>query len=482
VDWRAGVVYQIYPRSFMDSDGDGIGDLDGIVMRLDHLVDLGVSALWLSPIYPSPMADFGYDVSDYEGVDPVFGSLEAWDRLVHESHARGLRVLLDLVPCHSSIEHPWFREHPDWYIWGGDGEAPPNNWLSAFGGPAWSKDARTGHWYLHSFYPEQPDLDWHNPEVVLAFQRVLRFWVDRGADGFRLDAIDRLVKDRRLRDNPPATAPFGLPLNPEEARLEARYSRDQPEVVEALAALREAVGDALLVGEVYVPTARMAPYLSQLDRAFVFELLHAPWEEPALRGAIEAAAALRGRPGAGPAWVFSNHDFGRLSTRFGRDNERAAAVLLLTLPGTAFLYQGDEIGLANGPGAQPPHDRLGRDVCRHPMQWDASEHGGFTTGEPWLPVVDPAQRNVESQRDDPGSMMSLYKRLIELRRELDPSFRLVDLGTGVLAFERGSDLVALNLSPEPARLPRGEVLLESAAEAVSRGVLAPHCAAVVRPG
>ena len=480
MDWRAGVVYQVYPRSFMDSDGDGVGDLDGIAARLDHLVELGVSALWLSPIYPSPMADFGYDVSDYEDVDPVFGSLESWDRLVAEARDRDLRVLLDLVPCHSSIEHPWFREHPDWYIWGGDGDGPPNNWLSAFGGPAWSRHPQTGRWYLHSFYPEQPDLDWHNPEVVEAFQEVLRFWVDRGADGFRLDAIDRLVKDRELRDNPPATAPFGLPLHPDEAVLEPRYSRDRPEVVDALAALRAAVGDALLVGEVYVPTARMAPYLTQLDRAFVFELLHAPWEKRALRDAIEAAAALRGRPGAGPAWVFSNHDFGRLSSRFGRENERAAAVLLLTLPGTAFLYQGDEIGLANGPGAQPPHDRLGRDVCRHPMQWDASEHGGFTTGTPWLAAVDPAERNVAAQREDPASLMNLYKRLIALRRDLDPAFRVVELSPEVLTFERGSDLVALNLSSEPVQLPSGEVLLESAPGALTRGSLAGHAAAVVR--
>jgi alpha-glucosidase len=481
VDWRAGVVYQIYPRSFMDSDGDGVGDLDGITARLDHLVDLGVSALWLSPIYPSPMADFGYDVSDYTDVDPLFGSLEAWDRLVAEARGRGLRVLLDLVPCHSSIEHPWFREHPDWYIWGGDGDQPPNNWLSAFGGRAWSKDAQTGRWYLHSFYPEQPDLDWHNPAVVAAFQQVLRFWIDRGADGFRLDAIDRLVKDRELRDNPPATQPFGLPLHPEEETLEPRYSRDQREVVTALAALREAVGDALLVGEVYVPTARMEPYLTQLDRAFVFELLHASWEEPALRTAIEAAADLRGRPGAGPAWVFSNHDFGRLSSRFGRENERAAAVLLLTLPGTAFVYQGDEIGLANGPGTQPPHDRLGRDTCRHPMQWDASQHGGFTSGTPWLPAVDPAERNVAAQCDDPASLMSLYKRLIALRRELDPSFHLVELGSNVLAFERGNDLVAVNMNSEPIALPRGEVLLESAGGAVSGGALAARAAAVIRP-
>jgi alpha-glucosidase len=400
---------------------------------------------------------------------------------VAEAHARGLRVLLDLVPCHSSIEHPWFREHPDWYIWGDDGGRPPNNWLSAFGGRAWSRDRVTGRWYLHSFYPEQPDLDWHNPEVVEAFQEVLRFWIGRGADGFRLDAIDRLVKDRDLRDNPPASTPFGLPLNPEEEVLDPIYSRDRPDVVEALAALRQAVGDALLVGEVYVPTARMAPYLTELDRAFVFELLHAPWDAAALRTAIAAAAGLRGRPGAGPAWVFSNHDFGRLSSRFGREHERAAAVLLLTLPGTAFLYQGDEIGLANGPGTNPPHDRLGRDTCRHPMQWDASPTGGFTTGDPWLPAVDPAERNVAAQRNDEGSLLSLYRRLIELHDQLAPEFRIVDLGPSVLAFERGADLVAVNVSADPVSIPACDLVLESEPGAVGNGALAPHAAAVLRP-
>ena len=256
--WQEAVVYQIYPRSFQDSDGDGVGDLPGITQRLDHLVYLGVDALWLSPIYPSPLADFGYDVSDYTGIDPQFGTLDDFDELVAAAHERGLRVLLDLVACHTSIEHPWFREHPDRYIWS-PVDGPPNNWVSAFGGPAWSRDDETGRWYLHSFYPEQPDLNWRNAEVVAAMQDVVRFWLGRGVDGFRLDAIDRLVKDEQLRDDPPASKPFPLPLHPDAAPLEMRYSGNRPEAIEVLRALREAAGDALLVGELFRPVGEYAP-------------------------------------------------------------------------------------------------------------------------------------------------------------------------------------------------------------------------------
>ena len=229
--WRDAVIYQIYPRSFQDSDGDGVGDLAGIERRLDHVAELGAAAVWLSPIYPSPLADFGYDVSDYRSVDPVYGDLEAFDQLVEAVHERGLRLLMDLVPCHTSIEHRWFTEHPDWYIWadGRDG-GPPNNWVAAFGGSAWTRDERSGRWYLHSFYPEQPDLDWRNPEVVRAMQDVIRFWLARGVDGFRIDAIDRLVKDAELRDDPPASAPFALPLPDEYAQLEHLYSANSPDI------------------------------------------------------------------------------------------------------------------------------------------------------------------------------------------------------------------------------------------------------------
>ena len=469
------VVYQIYPRSFQDSDGDGVGDLKGIASRLDHLVELGVDALWLSPIYPSPLADFGYDVSDYTAVDPVYGTLDDLDALVSAAHGRGLRLLLDLVPCHTSIEHPWFREHPDWYIWADR----PNNWLGAFGGSAWTFHEGHGRYYLHSFYPEQPDLDWRNPEVVEAMHGVFRFWLERGVDGFRIDAIDRLLKDPELRDDPPASEPFGLPVREDEARLALSNSRNHPDTSAALAGIRRAVGDAFLVGEVYLPSAKWQPYVEHLDAVFAFELLHAPFEAEPLRAAVEAATGLRGRRGRGAAWVMSNHDFGRMATRFGVENTRAAALLLLTLPGTAFVYQGDEIGQVEGPGADPPLDRAGRDRHRHPMQWDPAPGGGFTGGEPWLPLVDPERRSVAAQAGDPDSMLSLYRDLIALRPRLGPDIRMVDAEPGVLAYERGEHLVAINVSDRELAAPASGALLESERGALRDGRLAPHSGAVV---
>ena len=464
------VVYQIYPRSFQDSDGDGVGDLAGIRSRLDHLAWLGVDALWLSPIYPSPMADFGYDVSDYTDVDPAFGDLAAFDQLVEQAHARGLRVLMDMIPCHTSIEHRWFREHPDWYIWADK----PNNWVSAFGGSAWT---RLGdRYYLHSFYPEQPDLDWRNQEMIAAMQDALSFWIERGAAGYRVDAIDRLLKDRELRDDPPASEPFGLPLSDEEAKLALSNSRNAPDTGRALARIREAVGDALLVGEVYLPSARWQPYLEHLDAAFAFELLHAPWDAEVLRRAIAATTERRGA-----AWVLSNHDFGRLVTRFGPENARAAALLLLTLPGPAFLYQGDEVGLADGPGGERVYDRAGRDRFRHPMQWDGSPSGGFTTGEPWLPAVDPENTNVEAQRDDPGSTLSLVRDLLALRRVLGDGLELVDAPPGVLAYRRGDHWIAINTTAEEQRIPfHGEAVLETEPGALRGGTLAGHNGVITR--
>jgi alpha-glucosidase len=473
--WRDAVVYQIYPRSFQDSDGDGIGDLRGIARRLDHLSYLGVDALWLSPIYPSPLADFGYDVSDYSAVDPVFGSLEDFDALVRAAHERGLKVLLDLVPSHTSIHHPWFREHPDWYVWS-PVDGPPNNWRAAFGGSAWSRDERSGRWYLHSFYPEQPDLDWRNPEVAEAMQGVVRFWLDRGADGFRLDAIDKLIKDDRLRDDPPATGTFPLPLFADAADLDHVYSGNRPEVIGALRALRTAAGDALLVGEVFLGSSEYPRYLEVLDLVFGFEFLFAPWDAERLRAAIAPAAEL-GRV----AWVMSNHDFDRLASRVGRENVRAAALLLLTLPGVAFVYQGDEIGLANGPGGDPPYDRAGRDAMRHPMQWDASPAGGFTTGVPWLPPIDPLKRNVEAQCADPGSLLDFYRRLIELRPSLGQGFRLLGPMPGVVAFERGDHVVAVNTTADAqAAPPLGEIIVETRSSAVEAGRLGPHAGAIAR--
>lgn len=471
--WRDAVVYQVYPRSFQDSDGDGVGDLAGIRARLDHLAWLGVDALWLSPIYPSPLADFGYDVSDHTGVDPVYGTLEDLDLLVRAAHGRGLRLLMDVVPCHTSIEHPWFRERPDWYVW----TDRPNNWVSAFGGPAWT--ARDGRYYLHSFYPEQPDLDWRNPEVVEAMQGVLCFWADRGVDGFRLDAIDRLLKDPELRDDPPAGEPFGLPLREHQWGLAPTRSRNAPDIGTALAAIRAAVPEAFLVGEAYQPSARWRPYLDQLDVLFAFELLHAPWEAGALRVALEACCAW---PGA--AWVMSNHDFGRLATRFGDDNARAAAMLLLTLPGVAFLYQGDEIGMGDGSGGERSFDRAGRDRYRHPMQWDPSPGGGFSDGEPWLPPVDPPRRNVADQRGDPGSFLSLVRRLIAVRAGLEGPLELLDAAEGLLAYRRGEHVVAINTGDEPlpAPLPAdAEAVLGTHPGALCHGRVAPHAAVLARP-
>jgi alpha-glucosidase len=467
--WRDAVIYQVYPRSFQDSDGDGLGDLPGIEQRLDHLTWLGVDALWLSPIYPSPMHDFGYDVSDYKGIDPVFGSLDDFDSLVAAARARGLRVLLDVVPCHSSIEHPWFSEHPDWYIW----REGPNNWLSAFGGSAWSP--LNGRYYLHSFYPEQPDLDWRNEEVIAAMQDALRFWIDRGAAGYRVDAIDRLLKDPELRDDPPATGePFGLPLSDEELKLALTHSRNAPDTPKALARIREAVGDHLLVGEVYLPSAKWQPYLEHLDVAFAFELLHARWDASLLRAAIEATTR---RPGA--AWVLSNHDFGRLVTRFGAENARSAALMLLTLPGPAFLYQGDEIGLADGPGGERVYDRAGRDRFRHPMQWDASPNGGFTTGDPWLRAVEPERVNVEAQRDDPRSTLSLVRDLLALRRVLGDGLELLEAAPGVLAYVRGEHTIAVNTTADERPAPLdGEVVLETDPGALRGRTLAPHSGAI----
>jgi alpha-glucosidase len=473
------VVYQVYPRSFQDTDGDGIGDLAGIERRLDHLTWLGVDALWLSPIYPSPLADMGYDVADYEDVSRDYGTLAGFDSLVAAAHERGLKLLMDLVPCHTSIEHRWFLDHPERYVWS-DRDGPRNNWVATFGGSAWSPDPHGRGWYLHSFYPEQPDLDWRNPDVVAAMQGVIRFWLERGVDGFRIDAIDRLVKDAEFRDDPPASVPFALPLPDEYARLEHLYSTNSPDIGAALAALREAAGDALLVGEVYLPAAQVAPYLDQLDMAFGFELFHAPWERDALASALAAGVALErdGRPAT--AWVLSNHDFARLPTRFGPENVRAAALLLLTLPGTAFVYQGDEIGMADGPGADPPIDRAGRDGARHPMQWEPTPTGGFSDGTPWLPATDPHARNVRDQRDDPRSLLTLYRELIALRRRLEgEAFELLEAGPGVLAYRRGAHVVAINLGAEPSALPAGagDPLLVTAPLA-DGGKLAPHAGVV----
>jgi alpha-glucosidase len=477
--WEHAVVYEIYPRSFQDSDGDGVGDLDGIAGRLPYLRDLGVDAIWLTPIYPSPGADCGYDVSDHGAVAPEFGGDEAFDRLVATAHEMGIRVMLDLVVSHTSIEHPWFSEHPDWYVWR-DGDAPPNSWLASFGGPAWS---RLGdRWYLHSFFPEQPDLDWANPEVRAAMGDMIRGWVERGVDGFRVDAVDRLGKDPGLRDDPQAVEPFPLPVAPGQELLDLVHSRDGAEIAVALETLREAAGDVPLIGEVYLPGPRLGPYLPYFDRVFAFDLLHAEWEPTAIAAVIERIA---GPEGDALALVTSNHDFSRVATRWGPEAVRNAALLLLALPGPAFVYQGEELGMEDGPGGSPPVDRFGRDSFRHPMPWADGHAGGFSGGEPWLPATGAPGGSAESQAADPSSVLSLFKRLIAARGELAGGVSNVTERDGLLGFERGSGhVVLLNLSGEPRqdeRLVDRVTLVESAPGVVSGGELAPHAGAVMAP-
>jgi alpha-glucosidase len=461
------VVYQVYPRSFQDSNGDGEGDLRGIAARLDHIARLGADAVWLSPIYPSPFADGGYDVADYEDVDPRFGTVADAEALIAAAHERGLRLLLDAVPCHTSIEHRWFREHPDWYVWS-PVDGPANNWLGTFGGRAWSPDPDGRGWYLHSFYREQPDLDWRNPAAPEAFGRGLRFWLDRGVDGFRVDAIDRVLKDPELRDDPPASGPSPLFEHGEVGTLEHRHSRNAPDVGVALAQLRAAAGDdAVLIGEAYLPSGKLGPYLEHLDACFSFDLLQAGWSPEALRAAIGAAPERA-------AWVLSNHDFSRLPDRVGVGNARAAALLLLTLPGPAFVFQGDELGQADGPGRTPPDDRAGRDRHRHPMAWDESRRWGFTAGDPWLPVERPAGGTVAEQERDPDSMLHLYRRLIARRRDLRGPVELLEADEGLVTFRRGEHLVALNATDEPRPAPRsGDVVLRTGGDSPTPRALGP---------
>ena len=484
--WERGVIYQVYPRSFQDSSGDGVGDLPGIRARLDYLRWLGADAVWLSPFYPSPMADFGYDVSDYRGVDPLFGTLADFDALVADAHRLGLRVILDFVPNHTSDRHPWFvesraaRDSPkrDWYIWRDPppGGGPPNNWLSVFGGSAWEFDPPTGQFYYHAYLREQPDLNWRNPAVREAMLDVMRFWLDRGADGFRVDVIWHLVKDERFRDNPPN--PAYVPHESPYRSLLATYTTDRPEVHDIIAAMRAVLdgypGDRMMVGEVYLPVERLVTYYGAGGKGahlpFNFQLVELPWHAPTVAAAVNAYEAAL--PAYGwPNWVLGNHDKPRIAGRVGRAQARVAAVLLLTLRGTPTLYYGDELGM---PSVYVPEDRvqdpweknlpgfgLGRDPVRAPMPWDGSPSAGFTTGTPWLPLPPDADRMcVAAQRDDPASTLSLYRRLIALRRAepalLSGVYRPVGFGDHWFAYLRETAdrryLVALNFSHEPLTL------------------------------
>ncbi|HEX8941127.1 MAG TPA: alpha-amylase family glycosyl hydrolase [Candidatus Limnocylindrales bacterium] len=462
--WRHGVIYQVYPRSFQDSNGDGIGDLAGITSRLDHLNDgtpasLGVDAIWLSPFYRSPMADFGYDVADYRDVHPDYGSLADFDELLRQAHRRGIRVLVDLVPNHTSHEHPWFVDsragrdaaRRDWYVWRdpAPGGGPPNNWRSTFRrtGPAWTFDPRTGQYYLHSFLPEQPDLDWWNPAVRAAMDEVLRFWLDRGVDGFRVDVAHKMARDPELRDNPPDLDAPGVRRRDEDW---------EPAVHDILRGFRRVLDgypERMAVGEVFIlDPRRMVRYygeaLDELHLAFNFSFLRQPWLAEGFRAAADEYESVL-PPGAWPDYTLSNHDNPRARSRYDRDDgesgrrrARVGMLMLLTLRGTPFLYYGEEIGQADGE-VRPEQvvDVAGRDPERTPMQWDDGPAAGFTTGTPWLPVgAEARQVNVAAQRDDPASMLTFVRRAIWYRKASPAlrwgSYRSLDVAGGVFGYVR----------------------------------------------
>jgi alpha-glucosidase len=505
--WKRGIIYQIYPRSFMDSNADGIGDLEGVIEKLDYLNDgtpdsLGVDAIWFSPTFPSPMKDFGYDVSDYTDVHPDFGNLATMDRLIEEAHKRGIRVVLDFVPNHSSDKHPWFvesrssRESPkrDWYVWRDakpDG-SPPNNWIAAFGGPAWEWDQKTQQYYLHSFLVEQPDLNWRNPDVEQAMHDVLRFWMRRGIDGFRIDVMDRIIKDEHLRDNPPETN--------ERFRVLAQtmmqrhiYDRDWPDTFDAVKRIRKVVDEypeRMTVGEVFGPPENIVRYYggeaaNGLHMAFNFPLVRIftdRWRADHVRSRVDQFEAALPRS-CWPNYVLGNHDVDRVASRLnddgmGQARARVAALLLLTLRGTPFIYYGDEIGMEN---VDVPEEQLqdparfyahGRDPERTPMQW--TESGGFTRGaRTWLPYGD-LRTNVEDQLATRDSLLSLYRRITWFRRSSKAlthgDYEAVDgVPEGIFAYTRSHGderlLVVLSFMPQPMRfeLPEGLTPVETIA-------------------
>jgi len=520
--WKSAVIYQIYPRSFQDSNGDGVGDLPGIVRRLPYLSELGVDALWVSPIFCSPMADFGYDISNYTEIDPIFGTKHDFDELVAAAHEIGVKVILDLVPNHTSDQHPWFlesrrsRDDPkrNWYLWhdprpcGG----PSNNWLSEFGGSAWEFDPPTGQYYYHAFLKHQPDLNWRNPEVRRAIYDVMRSWLRRGVDGFRVDVLWHLIKDDQFRNNPPNPSfAFGRP--PHQALIPL-YTTDRPEIHEVIAEMRRVLDefeDRLLIGEIYLPVERLVSYygrdLRGIHLPFNFALLSASWRATTIFKLVEeyeAALPL----GGWPNWVLGNHDRPRIASRVGIEQARIAAILLLTLRGTPTLYYGDEIGMTDVPIAPEsvrdplemnvPGIGVGRDGCRTPMQWDADANAGFSQSKPWLPLAaDYCCHNVERQRRDPSSLYNLYRRLIALRRSrpvlITGRYRPLKADGDVFLFtredERNRLLIALNLGDKPAQgplagRPEGRILLSSGADREGEEVrgaisLRPHEGAMI---
>jgi alpha-glucosidase len=484
--WQSAVIYQIYPRSFQDSNADGVGDLTGIERRLDYLKSLGVDALWISPCFPSPMVDFGYDVSNYCDIDPLFGTLADFDRLLNAAHARGLKVLLDFVPNHSSDQHKWFIEsrssktNPkrDWYIWrdpASDG-GPPNNWISDFGGPAWEFDPATNQYYSHAFLKEQPDLNWRNPEVRKAMLSAMEFWFKRGVDGFRIDVLWHMVKCEDFRDNP--LNPDFHPSMGEMHKVLQLNSTDQPEVHEIareMRALADKYGDRLLIGEIYLPLEKLMTYygdtLDEVQLPFNFQLIDAKWTAEALAELISSYE--RALPsGAWPNWVLSNHDRPRIAARLGDDRARLATLMLLTLRGTPTLYYGDEVGIGHveipSEKVQDPRELrepglgLGRDPERTPMPWDASLNAGFSQSEPWLPLNhDWQKRNVETLSKDGNSILEFHRNLLELRRKSSAltlgTISDISADSGVLSYRRKSEtedfIVVLNFSDQASQLP-----------------------------
>jgi len=440
--WQSGTIYQIYPRSFKDSNGDGIGDLQGIITQLDYLTWLGVDAIWISPFYPSPMADFGYDVADYCNVDPIFGDLETFERLLEQAHRRDLKVIIDFVPNHSSDSHPWFVEarssqtssKRQWYIWhdpAPDG-GPPNNWESYFGGSSWTFEQQTGQYYLRQFGARQPELNWRNPELRAVMYDVMRFWLDRGVDGLRVDVLWMLIKDDQFRDNPINTdwKEGDLPWA-HQIRL---FSEDRPEMHEVIREMRAIVdsyGERVLIGEIYLPLPQLMRYYgdtingAQLPFNFQLILLSA-WNAEMIRQLVDTYEAIL-PAGAWPNWVLGNHDKPRIASRIGRLAARVAAMLLLTLRGTPTWYYGDEISMQDV--TIPPHlahdpqgkrqPGYGRDPVRTPMHWDSGPNAGFCPAnvDPWLPIAaDYQQNNVAVEREDARSMLTLTRALLTFRR------------------------------------------------------------------
>jgi alpha-glucosidase len=520
--WQEGVIYQIYPRSFQDGSGDGVGDLQGLLTRLDYLsTALGVDAVWLSPFYPSPMADFGYDVSNYVDIHPVFGDLDTFDELVAGLHSRNIKIIIDYVPNHTSNEHPWFvesrssRTNPkrDWYVWADakpDG-SPPNNWLSLFGGSAWEWDEQTGQYYLHSFLKEQPDLNWRNPEVEAAMLDVLRFWLDRGVDGFRIDVAHFIMKDPEMRDNPPNpdySTTGHKPMGPYDSQLHV-YDHGHPDVHSCFRSMRGLLDEysreqpRMSVGEIHVFdwqdwSSYYGRELDELHMPFNFALLKAEWDAAHVRQVVDALEGAL-QPGAWPNYVLGNHDEHRIASRLGADQARIATMLLLTLRGTPTLYYGDEIGMhdvdippdrAQDPwGKNVPGFGLGRDPERTPMQWDASPNAGFCPPNvrPWLPVSDDFRSiNVEAELAEQGSMVSLTRELLALRRQSEAlrcgGYRPVEAGNPeVFVYERadGDDrkLVALNFTdaeqPVDLRGWQGPILISTLMDRQGEVDLAP---------